>query len=49
MTPGFIAQLKLYNKTQASLATLKRIAQCLDVSPCYLLLEDDSAEEIIRG
>ncbi|HHV93565.1 MAG TPA: helix-turn-helix transcriptional regulator [Firmicutes bacterium] len=48
VTPGFIAQLE-NNKTQASLATLKRIAQCLDVSPCYLLLEDDSAEEIIRG
>lgn len=48
VTPGFIAQLE-NNKTQASLATLRRIAQCLDVSPCYLILEDDTAEEMIRG
>lgn len=48
VTPGFIAQLE-NNKTQASLTTLRRIAQCLDVSPCYLILEDDTAEEIIRG
>ena len=31
------------------MTTLRRIAQCLDVSPCYLILEDDTAEEIIRG
>ncbi|NLA58389.1 MAG: transcriptional regulator [Firmicutes bacterium] len=48
VTQGFITQLE-NNKTQASLTTLRRIAQCLDVSPCYLILEDDTAEEIIRG
>ena len=48
VTPGFIAQLE-NNKTQASLTTIRRIAQCLDVSPCYLILEDETAEEIIRA
>jgi transcriptional regulator with XRE-family HTH domain len=47
VTPGFIAQLE-NNKTQASLPTLRRISQCLGVSPCYLILADDSAEEMIR-
>jgi transcriptional regulator with XRE-family HTH domain len=47
VTPGFIAQLE-NNKTQASLPTLRRISQCLGVSTCYLILEDDSAEEMIR-
>ena len=48
VTPGFIAQLET-TRPRASLTTLRRIAQCLDVSPCYLILEDDTAEEIIRG
>ena len=47
VTPSFIAQLE-NNKTQASLLTLRRISQCLGVSTCYLILEDDSAEEMIR-
>ncbi|NMB46125.1 MAG: transcriptional regulator [Firmicutes bacterium] len=47
VTPSFIAQLE-YNKTQASLPTLRRIAECLGVSPCYLILENDHAEELIR-
>lgn len=47
VTPGFISQLES-DKTQASLLTIRRISRCLGVSPCYLILENDSAEEMVR-
>lgn len=47
VSPSFVAQLE-NNRTQASLPTLRHISECLGVSPCYLILEDDSAEETIR-
>ncbi|MCW3489885.1 helix-turn-helix domain-containing protein [Dethiobacter alkaliphilus] len=48
ISPGLVAQLET-GKVQPSLKTIERIAKALDVSVCYLILEQEDAEGLIAG
>lgn len=46
VSPSLVAQLEV-GRAQPSLDTLERIASVLGVSPCYLILEDPSVEQML--
>lgn len=48
LSPGLIAQLEL-DKVNASLKTIGKLAEALDVSICYLILDQEEVEGIIAG
>jgi transcriptional regulator with XRE-family HTH domain len=47
VTPGFINQLE-YSQTVPSLQTLQRVADVLDVSLAYFLLEESRQPQVVR-
>ena len=47
VTPGFISQLE-YSQTVPSLQTLQRVADALDVSLAYFLLEESRQPQVVR-
>ncbi len=48
VSPGLIAQLEL-GKVNASLKTLNRLAEVLNVSVCYLIMDQQDVEGIMAG
>ena len=48
VSPGLIAQLEL-GKVNASLKTLRKLAEALNVSVCYLILDHQEVDEFSAG
>ena len=48
VSPGLISQIE-GNKTQPSLETLENIAQALNVSVCYFLLEHEDVQDLLAA